>query len=254
MAIMQSKRLELLFKLFGVTIMTSSIILFLWFFVLINRPVKTGSLVLVGGGSTPTSVKDKFVELAGGKKAEIVVIPSASATPGIHCLNQWQKYGTKSLSMLHAESREQADDPAFYLKLRKATGVWFSGGDQDRLMSLYHNTSVEKELHEVLRRGGVIGGTSAGASAVSNKMMSEGEAHEGFALTNIIIDQHFNTRKRLPRLQNLLEGSETGIGIDESTAIIIKDNEGEVIGEGEVTVCKDKEVKKYQSGQKFKLP
>lgn len=201
--------------------------------------------VLVGGGSIPKAVKDKFVQLAGGTSARIVVIPSASGSPILD--KSWYFHEVRC-DILHTTEREVANSSKFCSKLTFATGVWMPGGDQERLAKIYGGTRVVRELNKLLDRGGVVGGTSAGASIISKVMMYEGEARTGFGLMeNIIIDQHFNTRHRLPRLVNLVQENPNnlGIGIDESTALCVTGNECEVIGDGNVTVC-DVEVKKYK--------
>jgi cyanophycinase len=125
--------------------------------------------------------------------------------------------------------------------LRQATGVWISGGDQSRLTALYGGTRVERELAKVLRRGGVVGGTSAGASVVSAVMMAgEGKTGQGFGLlADAIVDQHFSNRHRLPRLLGILKThpGQLGIGIDEQTAVVIRGKEVTVLGNATVTVA-----------------
>jgi cyanophycinase len=222
---------------------------------------RTGSLVLVGGGELPDSIRQRFLELAGGKEARLVIIPSASAQPEAPAESYafWKTAPVKSVRVLHTADRSEADDPNFYGQLRDATGVWISGGDQSRLAALFGGTGVERELRALLDRGGVIGGTSAGASIVSGVMMTGGEqAGQGFGLiTDAIVDQHFSNRGRLPRLLGLLRDHPglLGIGIDESTAVVIRGEKVAVLGEATVTVARADgprpSVEVYRAGSEF---
>src|SRR5690349_8934080 len=154
----------------------------------IDRP---GSLVLVGGGTVSPAVKRRFLELAGGPQARIVVIPSASYLPEAvqEAIDFWQEEGVR-VEVLDTTSREEADRPGFADPLRVATGVWIPGGDQNRFMAIYSGTAVERELLALYRRGGVIGGTSAGASVVSLVMVSgEGEGRGLGLLDRMVVDQ-----------------------------------------------------------------
>jgi cyanophycinase len=223
-----------------------------------------GSLILVGGGKLPDSIRQCFLELAGGKEARIIIIPSASGRRDApdRCYAFWKTAPVKSVRILHTTRRGEADDPKFYGQLQQATGVWLSGGDQSRLTAIYGGTAIERELGKVLQRGGVVGGTSAGASAVSAVMMAAGgKAGKGFGLiSNTIIDQHFSNRRRLPRLLGLLQShpDQLGIGIDEKTAILIRGGEVSVLGNATVTVARPDgpkpSVRVYQAGSRFQQP
>ncbi len=210
---------------------------------------KSGSLVIAGGGDLPDEVYDEFVRLAGGKQARLVLIPSAynygSLTRIRSAFGGWREYEVASFDFLHTDSRQQADTPEFSRALEKATGVWIPGGAQARLVRRYGKTRVEDLLRQVLDRGGVVGGTSAGASVLSELMISDGSKYEavldrGFALSSkLVIDQHFSERGRFPRLLGVLEENlgHIGLGIDEGTAVIVRDNRLRVMGEGKATVC-----------------
>jgi len=223
-----------------------------------------GALVIVGGGSLPDSVRDRFLDLAGGKvKARLVVIPTASekasATKVFRSLAYWKEQGVESLSLLHTLDRKEANDPVFVKPLTVATGVWLAGGDQDRLTTAYRGTLVEKELHKLLSRGGVIGGTSAGASAMSGVMITGGNpiasVGNGFGfLPEVVIDQHFQNRHRLDRLLGVLTRHPTclGLGIDEQTAVVVKGHLGTVMGAADVRVCLPAEEGKTPSVQVLK--
>jgi cyanophycinase len=220
-----------------------------------------GTLFLVGGGKLPDSVRRRFLELAGGKKARLVVIPSASARPDAAARSYafWLTAEVASLRVLYTTRRDQSDDVRVYGLLRDATGVWIAGGDQSRLTALYGGTRVERELAGVLRRGGVVGGTSAGASVVSGVMMDGGKAVKGFGLlTCCVVDQHFSNRHRLARLLALLHSYPclAGIGIDEETAVVIRGGEVTVLGNATVTLATADPgrpvVRVYRAGSHFR--
>src|SRR5262249_25462749 len=150
----------------------------------------------------------------------------------------------ESVVLLHTMDRDKANDPAFVKPLTEATGVWLSGGDQSRLIDAYHGTAVEKELRKVMQRGGVIGGTAAGARALSAVMIVSGnpDAKVGPGLgllSDVVIDQHFQNRNRLKRLQGILAKHTTylGLGIDEETAVVVEGHTGTVMGNANVRVC-----------------
>jgi cyanophycinase len=209
-----------------------------------------GALVLAGGGGVPEKARDEFFHLAGGKDgAKIVVIPTASAAADDPAeadgfLKQWKDLGPASVQLLHTSDRKKSDDPAFAKPLTEATAVWLSGGDQTRLTKAYKGTLVEKELHKLLDRGGVIGGTSAGAAVMSDPMIEGGNPDArtgpGFGfLPGVVVDQHFTQRERQPRLRGVLEKNPgyAGLGIDEGTAVVVRGRSVRVFGEGTVTVC-----------------
>jgi cyanophycinase len=208
-----------------------------------------GALVIVGGGCLTDEIWDRFMELAGGKQARIVVIPTAGRTDRDEVLDaygEWRSERLKWVTVLHATSRREADDPEFVRPLTEATGVWFTGGDQSRLADAYRGTRVERELHRVLARGGVIGGTSAGAAVMSRVMIAGGNPEArlgtGFGLLpGVVVDQHFSNRKRLERLLGVLGRKEhadcLGLGIDEATAAVVRGRRLEVVGEANVSIC-----------------
>jgi cyanophycinase len=209
-----------------------------------------GALVIVGGGGLlPVTIRDRFLELAGGKKARLVVIPTASArfdTTGVSpSFEFWKSQGVASVVLLHARSREQAERPDFVKPLTEATGVWLTGGDQSRLAAVYHGTAVERELiHLLTRRGGVIGGTSAGASIMGALMITGGNptarVGDGFGLLpRVVVDQHFSQRNRLDRLLGVLatHPDYVGLGIDEQTAVVVRGHTLSVLGDQTVRLC-----------------
>jgi cyanophycinase len=209
-------------------------------------PVK-GAIVAVGGGSLPDRVRARFIELGGGMNAKLVVIPSASERAGIGAddewLAAWNPLGVSSITLLHAASREQADDAQWLKPLAEATAVWIDGGDQRRLAELYLGTAVQRELENVLSEGGVVGGTSAGAAVLCHTMIEGGnpqaEVAEGFGLVRgVVIDQHFLARDRVNRLAGVLRNhaGEFGLGIDERTAVVFEGRSIRVLGDSYAVV------------------
>ena len=211
------------------------------------EPIR-GTLVIVGGGKIPDSVVKAFVQAAGGAKANLVVIPTASQLADKETekstIELWQKRGFPKVSVLHTRSRAQANDPDFAKTLKLATAVWLGGGDQKRLTEAYKSTLVEKELHELLRRGGAIGGTSAGAAVMSKLMIAGGNAPanlaEGFGFfPGGVIDQHFLKRNRVDRLLDVLHRQPGwfGLGIDEGTAAVVHGETITIIGDSLAMIC-----------------
>lgn len=211
-----------------------------------------GSLILAGGGFIGADITNTFINLAGGKEAAFVVIPTAggqeSYDDDIRFAKQLREYGCTNVTVLHTYDRNLADSDEFTLSLKEATGVWFSGGRQWRLVDAYTGTESEKVFWEVLNKGGVIGGTSAGAT-IQGSYLARGDTktnqimmgdHEvGFSfIKNIAIDQHVLARNRQFDMFEILENRPEllGIGLDESTAIVVKQNNFEVIGDSKVLI------------------
>ncbi len=205
-----------------------------------------GSLLLCGGGKIPEAATRRFVTLAGGDKGHLVVIPTASELADKDPLEKWiapwKEFSFASVKVLHTRSRKQADDPTFVAPLKTATAVWIEGGSPSRLAEVYLGTAVEKELAHVLERGGVIGGTSAGAAIQARTMLAtalqEPKLAPGFdLLPGTIIDEHPGQRQS--RLLAALKQKPglVGVGIDEGTALLVRGRTMQVLGEGAVTVC-----------------
>jgi cyanophycinase len=210
-----------------------------------------GTLVICGGGKLPQPIRERFCGLAGGAQGRIVVIPTATAhaddskyLDGL--LADWKGCGVGSVRLLHTRSRDRANDRDFVQPLSQATGVWLSGGDQSWLTAAYLGTEVERQLKELLARGGVIGGTSAGAAVMSGVMISGGftkaDVSQGFDFINgAVIDQHFLKRNRVERLVGVLSSHPNlvGLGIDEETALVVdvREHHLSVIGDSYVVAC-----------------
>ncbi len=207
-----------------------------------------GVLVIAGGGMLPRSIKEKFWQFAGEASSQIVVIPGAPLEPSqIHLLEEnWGDFATVSVTVLQASSRAVANEETFCRPLDSATGVWLGGGQQSWLADRYRGTLVHQKLRKVLDRGGVIGGTSAGAAVMSDAMIAGGKrepiSDQGFGFfPESLVDQHFLRRNRITRLCRQLKQRPDliGFGVDERTALIVaRKNLGlTVVGESYVTVC-----------------
>lgn len=211
-----------------------------------------GSLVIVGGAMRDPEILQRFLDLAGGNDAPIVVIPTAGGGDEYDQfysgLRAWRAQGATNLTVLHTNDRSEADSDDFIRAIREANGVWFPGGRQWRLADSYLGTKTEQELRNLLERGGVIGGSSAGATILgsylargdtrTNEIMM-GDHEEGFGfLTNSAIDQHLLKRNRQFDLIEVIEAHPEllGIGLDENTAIVVTGNGFEVIGESYVVI------------------
>lgn len=211
-----------------------------------------GSLVVVGGAMRDRGIMERFLELAGGPDAPVVVIPTAGGAaeydqfyPG---LAAWREVGASDLTVLHTNDRDEADSDAFVAPIREANGVWFPGGRQWRLADSYLGTRTEEELRALLERGGVVGGSSAGATILGSYLargdtrtntIMMGDHEEGFGfLHDTAIDQHVLRRNRQFDLIEIIRARPEllGIGIDENTAIVVQGDEFEVIGESYVLI------------------
>jgi cyanophycinase len=208
--------------------------------------VENGTLIIIGGGRTPKGLVSKFVELAGGEEASIVVLPTANPDPiservGID--GAFRKAGAKTVTVLPGRTLDQVDGDEYLEVFRNATGIWFGGGRQWRFADAYLDTKALEAMHSVLERGGVIMGSSAGASIQADYLaranplgnrdiMAEGyERGLGF-IKGVAIDQHFAQRERFEDMTTLVDRYPQllGIGIDESTALIVKGEIGTVVG------------------------
>lgn len=221
-----------------------------------------GKLLIVGGGNLEgTGIIEKFIALAGGPDKRFVIVPTAGGnrradgTPVPYAEDQvvasWKARGLKNVRMLHTHDPKVADTEAFASILSDADGVWFVGGRQWNIVDSYAGTRTFRAFHDVLKRGGVIAGSSAGATiqgaylvrgatAGPDIMMTDEPNHQdafGF-LRRSAIDQHIDARDRwddlipvIKRFPNLL-----GIGLSEGTAIIVEGDRFQVMGRWKVAV------------------
>lgn len=211
-----------------------------------------GLVIAMGGGNGTTEIYEKWKNLGGGSKAHVVLIPTANnpddeIAPVINGLKQL--FGVQEVAVLDTKDRTKANSEQFVAPLTQATFVFIDGGRQWRLADAYLDTRVQRELRNVLRRGGVIVGSSAGASILASYlvrgdpkgaeiMMSKG--HErGFGLIpNTAIDQHVSERHREHDLEQVIAAHPKllGIGIDPNTIIVVQHDQFEVIGAGKVFI------------------
>jgi len=211
-----------------------------------------GALVVVGGGEIGPAIVDRFVQLAGGKDAEIVAIPTAHDVPGAGerlAKSLRETFGFEQITILHTKDRAEADSEEFVAPLRSATAVWIGGGRQWRLVDSYLGTRTEREIKAVLERGGVVGGSSAGATIQGsflvrgaregNQIMVAKDYTQGFALMDgVAIDQHILPRGRAGDLAPVIDDNPEllGLGVDEATAMVVAGDRFEVIGRGVVAI------------------
>jgi cyanophycinase len=211
-----------------------------------------GALVIVGGAMQDPTILERFIQLAGGPEAPIVIIPTAGGGdeydrywPGAR---RFKEAGIVNLTILHTTDRQVADSEEFVKPIQAARGVFFTGGRQWRLADAYLHTRTHAELNRVLQRGGVIGGSSAGAT-IQGSFLARGDTKtntimigdhlEGMAfLKNVAIDQHLLKRNRqFDLLEVIREHPDLlGIGIDEDTAIVVRGDRFDVIGQGYVAI------------------
>jgi len=231
-----------------------------------RSPAPRGTLFIVGGGPQPPALVQEFVRLAGGAgHAKIIVFAMASAdgkASGEEKAEDLRKLGATALNVWATHDEANTDSVAHLLD--GATGIWFGGGDQVLLTKALRGTKTEAAIHARYRAGAVVGGTSAGAAVMSAAMITGDERHpggvrpvkdsasymtiardnmimaDGFGLlTNAVVDQHFLRRRRSNRLVSVVleQPTHLGVGIDESTALIVRrDGKWRVMGESAAIV------------------
>jgi len=210
-----------------------------------------GTCILGGSGGEP-EMAQRFLELAGGERAKIVVIPTAAGGNGDNLgqgsIRRFKGAGAESVVVLHTRDPHIANSDAFVEPLRSATGVWFGGGRQWRLVDAYQGTQTLREIRGVLKRGGVIAGGSAGATIqgsflargdTSGNQIMMGDHQEGFGFVKkVAVDQHLLARNRQFDLMEIVQAHPEllGIGLDEGAAVVVQGNELEVIGTSYVVI------------------
>ena len=225
---------------------------------------RKGKLFIIGGGSRPEAMLNRIVKESGIDTGGYgIVLPMSSSEPdssAYYATNQFYKLGITNVYGLNFVKDESLKASKLD-SIRKAKLIYISGGDQSRFMDIVKGTEIEILIHEAYKKGALIAGTSAGAAVMSKMMITGTELkHPEYAstfrnlesenietaiglglMTNIIVDQHFVKRSRYNRLLTaIIEYPEiTGVGIDESTAILVSGNTMEVVGESQVIVFKN---------------
>ncbi|MBW4542880.1 MAG: cyanophycinase [Symplocastrum torsivum CPER-KK1] len=232
----------------------------------------SGQLVIIGGAEDKEgdcTILREFVRRSGGLQARIVVMTVATELPrevGDNYTRVFERLGVENVRIVDTVYREDATDASALEAIEKATGVFFTGGDQARISSVLKDTDIDKALHKRFSEGIVIGGTSAGAAMMPDMMIVEGDGETnprveivkmepGMAfLPGVVIDQHFAQRGRIGRLLSAVAQQPVvlGFGIDENTAIVVNNNQLEVIGEGAVTVIDVSDITHTNLGQILK--
>ena len=221
-------------------------------------PGPKGTLVIVGGGGTTPEISEAFLLGAGGKGGVVGIIPTSTSEPEA-ALKGWKADLDKAgmvMVPLDVRKREDSSRPEMLEAAKKCTGFWFSGGNQTLVSEKIVGTPLQKLIQDKYREGAVVGGTSAGA-AIMSRIMIEGEdrfgklnlsefgpgsyrTREGMAFLpdHVIVDQHFLRRGRQNRLFSMAmeHPGHLGIGIDESTALVVKDGRATVVGDRAVMV------------------
>ncbi|MBD2195839.1 MULTISPECIES: cyanophycinase [Calothrix] len=213
-------------------------------------------LVIIGGAEDKEGdcqILREFLRRAGGTKAHIVIMTAATELPrevGENYIRVFERLGAEKVRIVDTETREDAASSTALEAVNDATGIFFTGGDQARITSILKDTQIDEAIHKRFAEGVVVAGTSAGAAVMPDTMIVEGDSETnprieivdigpgmGF-LPGVIIDQHFSQRGRLGRLISALlqEPADLGFGIDENTAMVVTDNQIEVVGEGAVTI------------------
>ena len=221
-----------------------------------------GWIVPIGGAENKENdrrILSRFLEVSGGRDADVVVIPTASRLheTGSRYERLFQELGAARVTVMDFDTRRDCHEVGRLERLGQASGIFFTGGNQLRLTTLLGGTPVPKVIRTRNAHGVTVGGTSAGASILSEHMIAYGDDGSsavsgsvrlapGLGLTNrFVIDQHFRQRDRLGRLLTALAYNPfaVGIGLDEDTAAFIgPDNSLEVEGSGAVTVVDAAEV------------
>lgn len=220
-----------------------------------------GKLLIIGGAEDKEGdckILREFLRCAGGTKARIVVMTAATSLPGEvgdNYIRVFERLGAEDVRVVDTQRPEDANNPDYLEAIEQATGIFFTGGEQARIISCLKDTILDAAMHKRYSEGIIVGGTSAGAAMMPDMMIIEGDSETnprvdavamgpgmGF-LPGIVIDQHFAQRGRLGRLVTalLLQPAVLGFGIDENTAILVSGDEFEVIGESAVTVIDESE-------------
>jgi cyanophycinase len=217
-----------------------------------------GTLVIVGGGGMPQAILDAFLGGSGGKGGVVGIIPTSTSDPE-GALKEWKEDLEKAglvFVPLDVRTREDASRPELLDQARRCTGFWFSGGDQGRVGDMIVGTPLQRVVLERYEAGACVGGTSAGAAIMSKLMLTGEDRHGkealsefgpgayrtregmGFLPEQVVVDQHFLRRSRENRLFSVIMDfpNHLGVGIDEATALVVKNGRASVLGERWVMV------------------
>ena len=221
-------------------------------------PPPKGTLVIVGGGGMPQEILDAFLAASGGKGGRVGIVPTSTSDPD-GALKEWKEDLEKAgLQMvpLDVRWREDSSSAAMLEAARPCTGFWFSGGDQGRVGDKIVGTPLHRLILERYAAGAGVGGTSAGAAIMSRIMLTGDDRNGKESLVELgkgayltregmgflphlcIVDQHFLRRNRQNRLFSVMmdRPDHLGLGIDEATALVVKNGKGRVLGEHGVMV------------------
>ncbi len=230
------------------------------------------TIIAIGGAEDKTgdmTVLKRVLAEAGAEQPRVLVITTATGYPEEVAEKYRNAFARLNVTpdTRHITTKADADAPASVASLQHYDVVFFSGGDQEKLSAAFGGTTFLATLAAREAEGAVVAGTSAGAAAMSQLMITGGEPRnalkpgglglgEGLSFTpDVVFDTHFNQRHRLKRLFGAAaaDSRKTGIGLDEDTGVIVKKNTFEVIGSGRVTVLKDGVVTRHKHGDSFSL-
>ena len=227
-----------------------------------TRGPARGTLVLQGGVGPNAAIDNTFLKLAGGAQSHIVLIPTASLgddmpsemLPEVMTFlerRMKERFGVSTVSVLHTHDRARSDAESFVAPLRRATGVWMMGGFPERLVRSYLGTRTERAIRELLDRGGVVGGESAGAMIQGSWLDSTDEGftpeirslmqrHDGGGgfgfLTVAAVFPHFDARGPEAAIkESAAHPNQVAVGIDNKAALVVRGDVVEVVGAGTVT-------------------
>lgn len=215
-----------------------------------------GALIIIGGAEDKVGecrILREFLRIGEGRHARVLVMTVATELPievGMDYVEVFKRLGAEDVRTFDVSCREAANRDSAVEFARDATCIFFTGGEQLRITKLLGGTRMDAALHDALRRGVVLAGTSAGASMMSSTMIVDGEAETNprISMVNMapgmeflegaVVDQHFAQRGRVGRLVSAVAQypHHLGLGIDEDTAVIVEDRAFRVLGHGAVSV------------------
>ena len=220
---------------------------------------RSGPLLIIGGHEDKENdrvILSELARLLGGGRLVIATVASKEPDGYFEAYREaFEALGVTDLVELYVHERSDSSSREATQKLEGAAGVFFTGGDQLRISSQIGDTPVERRILDLHRKGGVIAGTSAGASVMSETMLVKGPSAESYRIgelhmapglglmRHVIIDQHFAERGRYGRLLGAVAHNPRllGVGLDEDTALLVRGDSGRVLGSGAVYVVDGEE-------------